>query len=79
VSAVVAPPARAPSRQPQLFPAAAERPEPTLEQLVAGRWAELRAGSVAECVLCGGALEPRWSAGHGVVGSRCRSCGTSLD
>ncbi len=30
------------------------------------------------CPVCGGELIPRPSAGSGVVGGRCESCGTSL-
>ena len=52
--------------------------EPTLEERVAGAWERLAAGQTAECPLCSGALRPRWSAGHGVVGGRCDSCGSEL-
>jgi hypothetical protein len=52
--------------------------EPTLEERIAGAWAQLALGRTAECPLCGGALHPRWSAGAGVVGGRCESCGSEL-
>jgi hypothetical protein len=52
--------------------------EPTLEERIAGAWAQLARGRVAECPLCGGALRPRWSAGAGVVGGRCESCVSEL-
>ena len=50
----------------------------TLEERIAGAWARLALGRTAECPLCGGALIPRWSAGAGVVGGRCDSCGSEL-
>ena len=59
--------------EPRLFDGA-----PTLEERIAGAWERLAAGQTAECPLCSGALRPRWSAGHGVVGGRCDSCGTEL-
>jgi tRNA(Ile2) C34 agmatinyltransferase TiaS len=52
--------------------------EPTLEERIAGAWAQLVLGRAAECPLCGGALSPRWSAGAGVVGGRCERCGSEL-
>ena len=52
--------------------------EPTLEERIARRVGSLAAGQTAECPLCSGALRPRWSAGAGVVGGRCDSCGTEL-
>jgi hypothetical protein len=51
----------------------------TLDDLLSGAWEGLTAGaSSAVCPVCGGALEPRWSAGAGVVGGRCRDCGSEL-
>jgi hypothetical protein len=52
--------------------------EPTLDERIAGAWAQLAKGRPAECPLCGGAVHPRWSAGAGVVGGRCESCGSEL-
>jgi hypothetical protein len=52
--------------------------EPSLEERIAGAWEQLAAGQTAECPLCGDVLRPRWSAGAGVVGGRCDSCGTEL-
>jgi tRNA(Ile2) C34 agmatinyltransferase TiaS len=52
--------------------------ESTLEERIAGAWEQLAAGQTAECPVCGGPLRPRWSAGAGVVGGRCDSCGTEL-
>ena len=51
----------------------------SLDDALTGAWSALRAGDTVTCVLCGGAMTPRWSAGNGVVGGRCTSCGTALD
>ncbi len=59
--------------------AAVEDIAATLEQVVTARWAALEAGFLAECLLCGGDVHPRWSAGAGVVGGRCDECGTELE
>jgi hypothetical protein len=51
----------------------------TLDDLVSGAWEGLTAAaSSTACPVCAGALEPRWSAGAGVVGGRCRDCGAEL-
>ncbi len=50
----------------------------TLEDLVLESWSGLRADASIACPWCDGAMEPRWSAGAGVVGGRCRRCGTEL-
>jgi hypothetical protein len=52
----------------------------TLDDLMSGAWEGLTAAaSSTACPVCaGGALEPRWSAGAGVVGGRCRECGSEL-
>jgi hypothetical protein len=51
----------------------------TLDDLVSGAWEGLTAAaSPTACPVCHGELEPRWSAGAGVVGGRCRDCGTEL-
>ena len=52
----------------------------TLDELVSGAWEGLTAAasSSTACPVCHGELEPRWSAGAGVVGGRCRSCGSEL-
>ncbi len=46
---------------------------------VDGAWSALEAGFAAACLLCGGSMRPRWSAGAGVVGGRCADCGTDLE
>ena len=51
---------------------------PTLADVVARAWEVLGAELPAACPVCGGELIPRPSAGSGVVGGRCESCGTSL-
>ena len=51
----------------------------TLDDLLSGAWAGLTAAvSATACPVCQGELEPRWSAGAGVVGGRCRDCGSEL-
>jgi hypothetical protein len=51
----------------------------TLDDLLSGAWEGLSAAaSPAACPVCHGELEPRWSAGAGVVGGRCRDCGSEL-
>jgi hypothetical protein len=62
------------ARQPSLFAVA-----PTLDVAVSRQWDALRGGATDPCLLCGGAMEPRLSAGHGAVGGRCTTCGTVLE
>jgi hypothetical protein len=51
----------------------------TLDDLLSGAWEGLTgAASSTACPVCQGELEPRWSAGAGVVGGRCRHCGSEL-
>ena len=51
----------------------------TLDDLLSGAWEGLTAvASSVACPVCDGELEPRWSAGAGVVGGRCRDCGSEL-
>lgn len=52
----------------------------TLADLVADCWAGLSASAgPVPCLVCGADLQPRWSAGAGVVGGRCDGCGTTLE
>jgi hypothetical protein len=51
---------------------------PTLDDVISRAWEVLRADVPAACPVCGGELLPRESAGAGVVGGRCESCGTTL-
>jgi hypothetical protein len=51
----------------------------TLDDLLSGAWEGLHvAATAATCPVCAGELAPRWSAGAGVVGGRCRDCGSEL-
>jgi hypothetical protein len=51
----------------------------TLDDLVSSAWEGLAAAaSSTACPVCQGELQPRWSAGAGVVGGRCRDCGSEL-
>jgi tRNA(Ile2) C34 agmatinyltransferase TiaS len=51
----------------------------SLADVVIEAWTTVVAGAPASCPVCAGALEPRWSAGAGVVGGRCADCGTTLE
>jgi hypothetical protein len=62
---------------PSTWAAAGERSR-TLDDLLSGAWQGLTAASSAACPVCQGELEPRWSAGAGVVGGRCRDCDSEL-
>jgi hypothetical protein len=51
----------------------------TLDDLLSEAWEGLTAAvSSTACPVCHGELVPRWSAGAGVVGGRCRDCGSEL-
>lgn len=50
----------------------------SLDELMTAAWAGLRADAPIACPLCDSVMEPLWSAGAGVVGGRCRECGTEL-
>lgn len=81
--ALARPPESPPAAQPRLFlvgeePVAAAATG-TLESVVSEAWDALKSGRGTACVLCGGLMAPRWSAGAGVVGGRCTDCGTALD
>ena len=72
----------APGRSTTAGAAGVRAPEPesraTLEDLVLESWVGLRSDTSIACLWCDGAMEPRWSAGAGVVGGRCRRCGSEL-
>jgi hypothetical protein len=51
---------------------------PTLDDVISRAWEVLRADVPAACPACGGELLPRESAGAGIVGGRCASCGATL-
>jgi hypothetical protein len=70
-AAVVATPAPAP--QPVAAPAGI-----TLDAAVTTLWDRLSAGAQTACPVCEAPMEARHSAGAGVVGGRCRSCGSTL-
>jgi hypothetical protein len=56
-----------------------ESGEATLDDVLSGAWEGLSAAaSSTACPVCDGELMPRWSAGAGVVGGRCRDCGSEL-
>ena len=83
---------RAVAREPRLFreplpvphapeptpePAAGAR-GPTLDDLLTRTWDRLTAGVATACPVCADELSPRWSAGSGIVGGCCGSCGSEL-
>jgi hypothetical protein len=51
---------------------------PTLDDVISRAWEVLRADVPAACPACRGELLPRASAGAGIVGGRCDSCGAAL-
>jgi hypothetical protein len=52
---------------------------PTLDEVLIEAWNDVTAGAAAECPVCAGRMQPRWTAGAGVVGGRCEDCGTTLE
>jgi hypothetical protein len=52
--------------------------ELTLEAAITAIWDDLTTGATTDCPVCGAEMQPRHSAGAGVVGGRCTSCGTTL-
>jgi hypothetical protein len=64
----------APAQRLRLVPPAAA----TLAEVVDTAWAGLNAEAPVACPVCDGRMEPRYSAGAGVVGGRCRDCGSEL-
>lgn len=59
-------------------PSRARESSRTLEDVMVETWAGLRADAPTACPMCDSLMEPRWSAGAGVVGGRCRQCGTEM-
>jgi hypothetical protein len=51
---------------------------PTLDELIVDVWEGLASGRPVPCPVCAGALVPRFGAGAGPVGGRCRDCGSEL-
>ncbi len=72
------PPQARPKRDGSDHGSAAADAAVTLAHVVSEAWGALEAGFVADCLLCGGRVHPRWSAGAGVVGGRCDDCGTEI-
>jgi hypothetical protein len=64
----------APRQRLRLVPPAAA----TLAEVIDTAWAGLNADAPVACPVCDGRMEPRLSAGAGVVGGRCRVCGSEL-
>jgi hypothetical protein len=54
-------------------------PTPTLDDVLGRAWGSLTMG-VAACPVCHAeTMTARWTAGHGVAGGRCASCGSTLE
>jgi len=52
---------------------------PTLDEAITALWGDLATGGAVACPACGSsALQPRHSAGAGVVGGRCGACEATL-
>jgi hypothetical protein len=52
---------------------------PTLDDAISALWGELVSGETTSCPACGSAaMQPRHSAGAGVVGGRCAACEATL-
>jgi hypothetical protein len=51
---------------------------PTLSAAVTSLWDRLAAAQSAACPICDAPMEPVRSAPAGVIGGRCRSCGSTL-
>jgi hypothetical protein len=50
----------------------------TLDAVVTETWRQLTTAHTAMCLVCGGDVRPRWSAGPHPVGGICRECGTEI-
>ena len=74
----VATPSVEPLPEPATWAGAGEQRR-TLDDLLSASWEGLSTESAtAACPVCDGELVRRWSAGAGVVGGRCRDCGSEL-
>jgi len=51
----------------------------TLADALIETFNDFAAGAHAECLVCSGAMRPRWSATAHVVGGRCEDCGTTVE
>ncbi len=49
-----------------------------LAEVIDTAWAGLRADAPVACPVCDGRMEPRWTAGSGIAGGRCKDCGSEL-
>jgi hypothetical protein len=74
-------PATIPEQAVPAAPAPGATPAPagvTLDAAITSLWTRLSADAAAACPVCEAPMETRHSAGAGVVGGRCRSCGSTL-
>jgi hypothetical protein len=75
-AAIVATPA-APAPAPAAVPGVASAGG-TLDAAIASLWDRLTAGEPSACPVCEAPMEPGHSAGIGLAGGRCGSCGSTL-
>jgi hypothetical protein len=52
--------------------------EPTLDELIAGAWTELRRHQAVDCPVCGEAMNPEYGVHALPHGGRCASCRSEL-
>ena len=70
---------RAAAPAPEPAPPLALVPAPTLDAVLTRAWSSLREG-FATCPVCHEeTMTARWTAGHGLAGGRCASCGSTLE
>lgn len=72
-------PARGNEQREPAAPARAPVAGRTLDEAITALWGDLVTGATVACPACGStALQPRHSAGAGVVGGRCGACDATL-
>ncbi len=49
-----------------------------LDDVIVHVWEDLTEGRGVACPVCGGDMQPRYGAGVGAVGGRCKNCDTKL-
>ncbi len=52
--------------------------EPTLDELIVGRWEALAVHRSVQCPVCGGSMRPAYGQHAPPQGGRCESCGSTL-
>lgn len=52
--------------------------EPTLDELIVGRWEALAVHRSVECPVCGASMRPEYGQHALPQGGRCEGCGSTL-